>query len=119
MSGLSGNNQQDVAKLLGMMRPGAPSGLLEPGNIDLTARPKVQNGDGYSTVRSLGVNVDGAEVLIPTVSDDGRLLSNDEAVEMYRTTGKHLGKFDTPANSTSYAEHLHREQEKLYGGPDG
>src|SRR5262245_26590754 len=79
------------------------AGQTEAGNIDLTNRPHVKNADGsVSTVRSMGVNVDGREVLIPTVSDDGRVMSDDEAVETYKRTGKHLGKFKTPAASTAY-----------------
>lgn len=91
------------------------NGTLAPGNIDLTKRPVVRNSDGsVSTVRSLGVNVDGVEVLIPTVSDDGRILSDDEAVGEYQRTGRHLGKFATPEASAAYAERLHKEQEAQY-----
>lgn len=91
-------------------------GMLAPGNIDLTNRPMVKNPDGkISTVRSIGVNVDGRETVIPTVSDDGRLLSNDEAIDLYRRTGKHLGQFDTPENATSYGQQLHNDQAQLYG----
>jgi hypothetical protein len=93
-------------------------GLVELGNIDLARRPVVKNADGsVSTVRSLGVNVDGREVLIPTVSDDGRIMTDKEAVETYRQTGKHLGKFDTPENSTAYAEKLHESQAQRYASP--
>jgi uncharacterized protein (TIGR02594 family) len=93
------------------------AGRVEKGNIDLDARPVVKNGDQISTVRSASFNFgDGKETLIPTVSDDGRLLSNDEAVDQFKQTGKHLGKFDTPDNATAYAEKLHEQQAERYGG---
>lgn len=82
-------------------------GLVEKGNIDLSARPRVKNEDGTtSTIRSISVNIDGKEVLLPTIADDGRRLTNEQAVQQYRETGKHLGIFDTPANATDYAKKL-------------
>lgn len=101
-------------------RAGPPSGrgMIESGNIDLTKRPQVRNPDGsISTVRSMSANFDGREVLLPTVSDDGRILGDDEAVEQFRRTGKHLGMFDTPENATSFAEQLHKDQERFYPNP--
>ncbi len=89
-------------------------GLLSPGTVDLKNRPRVKNPDGsISTVRSASFNFDGKEVLLPTVSDDGRILSDDDAVSQYRTTGKHLGVFDTPENASAYANQLHKDQEAM------
>lgn len=92
-----------------------PKGLLEKGNIDIHNRPVVKNPDGsISTVRSMSTNIDGREVLIPTVSDDGRIMSDDEAIDNFMKTGKHLGMFDNPNDATAYAESLHNQQADEY-----
>jgi hypothetical protein len=99
-----------------MMPPESIAGLLELGNIDLYTRPRVQNDDGsYSTVRSMSFgDENGREILIPTVSDDDYIMSDNDAINRYYQTGKHLGIFNSPDAATAYAERLHELQEQYY-----
>lgn len=95
----------------------APAGMLSPGNIDLFARPVVHNPDGsVSTVRSMSFGTDGGEVLVPTVSNDGRILTNRQAMDQYGRTGESLGRFFTPEDADAYAQKLHLDQAQRYGG---
>ena len=105
---------QKIAEMLQQRQAvqNAVSGMVEPGNINLEGRPQVKNPDGsISTVRSLGVNIDGQEVLIPTVVN-GKVVSNQAAIKHYMETGEHLGKFKTPQDSTDYAIWLHNQEAK-------
>lgn len=93
----------------------ADGGMVEPGNIDLTNRPVVRNPDGsISTVRSMSFNDGRHEVLIPTVHPQGHIMQDEQAIDHYRNSGQHLGKFDTPENATSYAQQIHEDQSNLY-----
>lgn len=93
------------------------AGLLEPGTINLNARPVARNPDGsISTERSMSFeDDDGTETLIPTLGPDGRIMSAAEAVDLYRRTGQHLGKFDSPESADRYARTLHEGQGERYG----
>lgn len=81
------------------------------GNVDLYAQPKVKNADGStSTVDSRSYNIDGMEVLLPSVTPDGRHLKTDnEIVAEYNKTGRHLGRFKTVAEANAYAAQLHND----------
>lgn len=95
----------------------AVDGLVERGNINLFDRPAVRNADGStSSIRSISANVNGVEVLMPTVSEDGRIMSDAEAIAQYRSTGRHLGKLRDVASADRYAEALHRQQASLAAG---
>jgi hypothetical protein len=90
-------------------------GLVAAGNINLNTRPVVQNPDGtISTIRSMSFNEDGNEVLVPTVSDQGKVLLPKEAIDLYHATGKHLGIFKTPEAANAFAQQLHEQQARQY-----
>jgi hypothetical protein len=95
------------------MIAGNHTGVVEPGNIDLTTRPNVANADGsHSSVRSMSFQDEkgGPEILVPTVSEDGKIMSEDDAVNAYKQTGRHLGKFTNPDTANAYAQKLHEQQ---------
>jgi hypothetical protein len=81
------------------------------GNVDLYAQPKAKNPDGtISTVDSRSYSIDGKEVLLPSVTPDGRHLKTDaEIIAEYRKTGRHLGKFNSVADANAYATQLHND----------
>lgn len=94
--------------------PTQPIGQYGAGNINLYNRPIVNNPDGTtSTVRSMSFSDGKNEILIPTVVN-GKIVSNDEAIDNYYKTGEYLGKFNTVDEANAYAENLHKQQEKLY-----
>lgn len=93
--------------------PGRNPGLVEEGNIDINNRPSVRNKDGsVSTVRSISIDVDGREVLIPTVVG-GKVVSPKEAIAHFFKTHQHLGIFSSAAYANEYAQRLHEEQAAL------
>lgn len=87
-------------------------GEMHPGNIDLGNRPNVPNPEtgGTSTVYSMSIGTPQGEVLIPRVSDDGRILSEPDAIEQFHKTGKHLGIYSSPDEANRAAEAIHQQQ---------
>ncbi len=114
------HQQNPILGLLAALGINTKGGVRVPGNIDLRRRPIVKNADGsFSTVRSMSVNFGNGEVLIPTISDDGLALSDEDAIKLYQRTGRHLGIFDTPESATAYAQMLHMNQAREYAPKRG
>ena len=143
--------QQPSLELFSAPSQQAPRGRLFEGNINLHNRPEVHNPDGsISTVRSVSFGYrpsalieilnlppqdigrlgEVVEVLIPSVSDDGRIMNDAEAKRVFEATGKHLGIFVTPAQATVYAKQLTQDYDvgliplggplhRIYGSPAG
>ncbi len=111
-----------IARMFSMHHPRGSgihdSGYLKQGNINLNNRPIVHNSDGsISTVRSGSYENDaGQEVLIPTVGNEGMIMSMPQAAQYWGDRGQFLGKFASPDQATAYALWLHAQQAKLYGG---
>lgn len=89
------------------------------GNIDLYNRPQYRNADGsISTVDSTSFNIQGKEVLLPSVwMKDGKAYRSSDGGEIlqhFYDTGEFLGVFDTVDAANSYAEKLHDAQDYYY-----
>lgn len=112
-----GNLRAQSQQLSDEILSGHTAGMIEPGNIDLDNRPQVKmpNGD-IATVRSIGIEEGGTYVLIPTVSKDGTIMTNDEATAEYKKTGQFLGKFNSEESSNNFAQVLHERQARFVNG---
>jgi hypothetical protein len=102
----------------GLLSWGNPEGLVSPGNIDLNKRIKVKNKDGsFSTIESMSANINGVEVLFPTITPDGKRMTPEQAFQRYKQTGEHLGIFVAPQFADRYAKDLSIRQGNYYGAP--
>ena len=90
---------------------GAEVKPVVPGNIDFETRPTVRYPGGkVASVESITVGIeDGKAALIPTLSDDGKKLSPQEAIKYYLNKGRHLGIFASEEDANRYAELHHSE----------
>ena len=82
------------------------------GNIDINRRPLANYQGKIATVRSIHFREGKLYLLIPTVLEPGIVVSNEVALQNYRKTGKHLGKFRTSADAALFAKNLHALQAK-------
>ena len=92
------------------------NGMVVPPTMDPTQQHPAVNPDGsISTVKTIGVNVDGLEVVIPTISPDGQFLTDEEARQLFLRTGRHLGMFKTVDQANAYAQQLHASEAQRIG----
>lgn len=99
---IGGNGMSDVGSK-------KKSGNYGRGNINLDDRPIVVNKDGsISTERSFSFwdEDEQKEILVPTVIN-GKIVSENKAIDHYYETGEYLGKFDTWQEADEYAEKTH------------
>lgn len=93
--------------------PTANSKAVTAPTLDTTKQPTVKNEDGtQSTVSTMGFDIDGKYVNLPTISPEGARLTPAQAVEQYRKTGKHLGIFNNRAEGDAAAQETHLSEEK-------
>lgn len=84
------------------------------GNIDLENRPVVTNEDGsISTEYSIVIEEDGEFVVIPTVVN-GQVVSEEDAIENYHNTGKHLGMYKTLKEAEKASRDISKIQSERY-----
>lgn len=102
-----------VDEVLNLKRMGSYPITGMSGNIDLEKRPVVKNPDGtVSTVSSMSFNEDGKEILIPTITADGKPMTEQQAIDYYHTTGQNLGSFNTVDEANAAAERIHKSEER-------
>lgn len=99
-------------------------GMVKQGNIDVNHRPTIKNADGsHSTIYSVTVPIeDGKWVVIPSIVDgkfltsDGKMPKRgskddkaleDKAFEHYKTSGEHLGIFDSLKAADNFTSKTH------------
>ncbi len=92
------------------------NGMITPGNINLSARPRVENKDGsFSTLKSISFGTPQGEVLIPTITPQGVQLTEDQAIEQFKQTGQHLGVYKDAESATTAAKAISERQGKDTG----
>lgn len=95
------------------VKPPNPFDALHPGNIDLRHRPYVKFHNGkVATVRPIPVEIGGLTYLIPTIRDDGVLMTDQQAVDTFRNTGQHLGVYRDVADAARASGLIEEDQKK-------
>lgn len=95
----------DITTLREKMNPYAQQdayGMILPGNGAQASATVLQDGGHATSVPSLIREIDGKFALLPKLSQDGRLLSDDEALQQFIQTGSHAGIFATARDALTF-----------------
>ena len=126
------NNESLKIQVKKALKESRDLSIIEPGNLDLTKRPKVKNPDGsYSTVFTHTflldeLKPDGPAVNVPGVIKGGARpglyykvpegrAGERLAWDEYKKTNEHLGIHKTLKDAIKAAERLHANQQNMYG----
>jgi len=82
-------------------------GMKEVGNLDINT--PVAN----TAMQTIGYKVGDTQVVIPVVHPDGHTMSEDEAVELYKSTGNNFGTFSNIDDANKFSTSLYRRQEEV------
>jgi hypothetical protein len=83
---------RELLETIVKMPPVPTRGLLEPGNLD-PFRKYAMGTAVPPERRTMTIEIEGRTLLLSTISDTGKLLTNMEALAEFRKSGKHLGIF--------------------------
>lgn len=90
----------------------APEGLAVPGNVDMAAR-KVFVGEDRKAKILMPITVPvvgGQYAVVPSVDEDGTVLTKYQAISKYMETKQHLGVFETEEAARDYAGKIQSSQ---------
>lgn len=90
----------------------APEGLAVPGNVNMAAR-KVFVGEDRKAKILMPITVPvvgGQYAVVPSVDEDGTVLTKYQAISKYMETKQHLGVFETEEAARDYAGKIQSSQ---------
>jgi len=98
-----------VVKQLDNRRDDSTSTSLK-GNIDTSSRkPIVLSNGEIGLFKPMAFRNAGKVIVVPTITDGGKLLTESGAINKYFETGMHLGVFDNMSDAKIHIEELEKE----------
>lgn len=79
---------------------------LEKGNMDTGTSRLINAVSGRLLI--MVEEIDGEQVIIPLVDSEGKTIDSEKAKDLYRTSGKHLGKYSTRDAALAQIDRLNR-----------